>query len=193
MSPATTIDATDAPRLILAAADRLFYERGIAAVGMDDIRDSAGVSLRRLYGLYPSKRELVAAWLDDRHDRWMHWFTTAIERRSADGVDPLLATFDALVEWAESPGYRGCAFLNAIAETTEIDDAHRAIVAAHKRALIDHLAGLATQSSPLGPTWLAGAIGVLVDGAIVQSAVFGTTQPILDARSAATRLLEALQ
>ena len=41
----------------------------------------------------------------------------------------LVATFDALREWASSPDYRGCAFLNAIAETSEIDDAHRAIVA----------------------------------------------------------------
>lgn len=199
MSPAATIPAAQAPRIVLDVADRLFYERGIAAVGMDDVRNASGVSLRRLYGLYPSKRDLVAAWLDDRHVRWMQWFTAAVERLTADDTDPLVATFDALVEWAESPGYRGCAFLNAIAETTEIDESHRAIVAAHKRSLIDHLTSLATQRSNASapersaddrPTWLPNAIAVLIDGAIVQSAVFGSTQPIIDARHAASRLLE---
>jgi AcrR family transcriptional regulator len=193
MSPAATIAAADAPRAILEAADRLFYERGIAAVGMDDVRDAAGVSLRRLYGIYPSKRDLVAGWLDDRHVRWMQWFTDAIERRSAAGVEPLLATFDALAEWAESPGYRGCAFLNAIAETTEIDDTHRSIVAAHKRSLIDHITNLATRAHHDAPAWLAPALGVLLDGAIVQSAVFGTVQPITDARCAAAQLLESIR
>jgi AcrR family transcriptional regulator len=188
MSPAATIPADQAPRLVLDVADRLFYERGIAAVGMDDVRDESGVSLRRLYGLYPSKRDLVAAWLDDRHVRWMQWFTAAVERLTTDGTDPLVATFDALVEWAESPGYRGCAFLNAIAETTEIDASHRAIVAAHKRSLIDHLTTLAlnrhatSAMSPAlasdtsdHPAWLPKAIAVLIDGAFVQSAVFSST------------------
>lgn len=199
MSPAATIPAAQAPRIVLDVADQLFYERGIAAVGMDDVRDASGVSLRRLYSLYPSKRDLVAAWLDDRHVRWMQWFTAAVDRLAVDGTDPLVATFDALVEWAESPGYRGCAFLNAIAETTEIDQSHRAIVAAHKRSLIDHLTALATQRSCASasqrladdrPVWLANSIAVLIDGAIVQSAVFGSTQPIIDARHAASRLSE---
>jgi AcrR family transcriptional regulator len=190
VSPAATVSADDATIRILAAADDLFYARGIAAVGMDDVRDAAGVSLRRLYGLYPSKRDLVAAWLDDRHVRWMRWFRESVARRSADGTDPLVATFDALVEWASSPTYRGCAFLNAIAETTEIDDAHRAIVAQHKRDLIELLTALAADRYTHAPAWLPPAIGVLIDGAIVQSAVFSSTRPIVDARHAAAQLTE---
>ena len=189
MSPAAKhASPSDAAAAILAAADRLFYERGIAGVGMDEVRDAAGVSLRRLYSLYPSKRELVAAWLEDRHVRWMQWFTDAIARLSAGGVPPLLATFDAIEEWVHSPGYRGCAFLNAIAEPTEIDDTHRAIVAAHKRDLVAHLVTLAA-ADPSSPAWLADAIGVLIDGAIVQTAVFGSDAPIAAARAAAAQLV----
>ena len=189
MSPAAThATSADAAAAVLAAADRLFYERGIAGVGMADVRDASGVSLRRLYSLYPSKRDLVAAWLEDRHVRWMQWFTDAVARLSAGGVPPLLATFDAIAEWVRSPGYRGCAFLNAIAETTEIDDTHRAIVAAHKRDLVAHLVTLAA-ADPSSPPWLADAIGVLIDGAIVQTAVFGSDAPIAPARAAAAQLL----
>ncbi len=180
-------------RRILDAADSLFYARGIAAVGMADVRDAAGVSLRRLYVTYPSKRELVAAWLKDRHLRWMAWFTATVDAHVATGAAPLLATFDALDEWMLSPGYRGCAFLNAIAETTEIDDSHRAIVADHKRSLIDHLARLATLKNDRSAVWLPEAIAVLIDGAIVQSAVFGTNAPITTARRAAAQLLEITQ
>ncbi len=189
MSPAATISREVGERAILAAADDLFYARGIAGVGMADVRDAAGVSLRRLYTSYPSKRDLVAAWLDDRHVRWMQWFTTTVDRLSADGRDPLVATFDAIAEWVHSPGYRGCAFLNAIAEPTEIDDAHRAIVANHKHELVQHLVSLSAVAHPGAPDWLPSAIGVLIDGAIVQTAVFGNDSPIAPARAAAAQLV----
>jgi len=190
MSPAATMTMDTAQRVILDAADALFYERGIAGVGMSEIRDASGVSLRRLYSLYPSKRELVAAWLEDRHRRWMLWFTIAIDRHLAAGVHALLAPFDALSEWAVSPGYRGCAFLNSLAETTEIDDTHRAIIADHKRSLIDHLAVLMARDHPESAAWLPAALGVLIDGAIIQSTVFDTDEPIHAARRAASELLE---
>jgi AcrR family transcriptional regulator len=192
MSPAATLTVDEAERAILDASDRLFYERGLAGVGMTDVRDAAGVSLRRLYALHPSKRDLVAAWLDDRHVRWLAWFDGAVERHIAEGVDPLLAPFDALEEWAASPGYRGCAFLNAIAEPTEIDDGHRDAVARHKASLVGHLAALARRSGR-DRTWLPAALAVLVDGSIVQSAALRTTEPIAAARLAAAALLEGLR
>ncbi len=191
MNRAATITADEAQRAILDAADGLFYGRGIAGVSMSEIRDSAQVSMRRLYTLYPSKRDLVAGWLEDRHLRWMAWFTDTTDRHVRDGTDAVLATFDALTEWVSSPGYRGCAFLNSMAEADEIDDIHRAIIARHKRSLIEHVAALALAGRPDAPTWLPAAMGVLLDGAIVQSAVFGTTTPVSAARTAAAVLIGA--
>jgi AcrR family transcriptional regulator len=189
MSPAATMPSGIAERAILDAADRLFYARGLALVTMADVRDEADVSLRRLYSVYPSKRDLVAAWLDDRHVTWMRWLTESVDKRSARTGDPLAATFDVLKDWVKSPGYRGCAFLNSIAETSEIDDHHRQIVADHKRSLIDHLAQLAARDHPSAPSWVAAALGVLIDGALVQSAVFGSAAPIDAAKTAALELL----
>lgn len=178
----------EAVAALLAVADGLFYDRGIAGVGMSDVRDESGVSLRRLYHLYPSKRDLVAAWLNDRHIRWMAWFVAATDARIADGVDAVVAPFDAIEEWASSPGYRGCAFLNAIAETTEIDEGHRQIVADHKRSLIEYLRRIIDSSGHAAP-WLPDAVAVLVDGAIVQSAALRSHAPIAAARSAAVGAL----
>ncbi len=190
MSPAATMTVDDAQQRVLASADELFYGRGIAAVTMSDVRDRSGVSLRRLYSLYPSKKDLVAAWLSDRHDTWMSWFTASVARHASTGTDALLATFDAVEEWINSPVYRGCGFINSIAETSEIDDRHRTIIASHKRDLINHLAALATRDHPASPAWLPQAIAVILDGAFVQCAIFNSTEPLRAAKLAAQQLLE---
>ena len=192
MSPAAVFTIEDADRLVLDAADTLFYERGISGVGMAEVRDASGVSLRRIYGLYPSKQDLVAAWLTDRHERWMRWFTETVDRHITRRTDPVLAAFDALREWTRSPGYRGCAFINAIAEPMEITEQHRTIVADHNRSLVRHLATLATRRQSRTPSWFADALAVLIDGAIVQAAIFGNDGPITAARKAAARLLETM-
>jgi len=191
VSPAATIDDDTARAAVLRSADAVFYERGVAGVGMADIRDDSGVSLRRLYALYPSKRELVAAWLTARHTTWMEWFEGAIERLGAAGEEPILAAFDAVAEWASSPGYRGCAFVNTAAEATEIDDTHRRIIADHKENLLTYVTSLAEEGGYQEPARLGRMIGVLLDGAMVESAVLSSTEPIAAAREAASLLLEA--
>lgn len=192
MSPAATTTTDESNQAVLRAAGELFYARGIAGVAMADVRDASGVSMRRLYTLYPSKHDLVAGWLTDRHETWMTWFTTSVERHIAGGADPVMATFDAIADWVSAPGYRGCAFINSLAETNEIDDSHRSIIAAHKRELIEHLADLASRAHPGAPAWLPAALGVIVDGAIVQCTVFANTEPLESARSAVLHLLETI-
>jgi AcrR family transcriptional regulator len=181
----------DAQHRVLAAADELFYGEGIAAVTMADVRDRSGVSLRRLYSLYPTKKDLVAGWLSDRHDTWMRWFTSSVDRHIAKGTDPLLAVFDAVEEWINSPTYRGCGFINSIAETSEIDERHRAVIAAHKRDLINHIASLATRNRRKGPKWLPAALAVILDGVFVQCAIFSGTEPLKAARRAVVQLIES--
>ena len=192
MSPVATMSADDARRAVLRSADDLFYARGIGGVVMADIRDASGVSMRRLYAMYPSKSELVAGWLTDRHDRWMAWFTSTVERHVAAGTDSAMATFDAIAEWVTSPGYRGCAFINSMAETSEVDETHRTIIAAHKRDLIEHLAQLAARDHPQAPVWFPAALAVVLDGVIVQCTIFAGTEPLDAARSAVHQLLETI-
>lgn len=192
MSPAATMSTDDARRSVLRAADELFYANGISGVAMSDVRDASGVSMRRLYSMYPSKSELVAAWLNDRDDMWMTWFMTTIQRHVAAGADAAMATFDAIAEWVAAPGYRGCAFINSLAETNEMNDTHRTIIAVHKRDLVEHLAQLATRDHPHAPSWFPAALAVVLDGVIVQCTVFASTDPLDAARSAIHQLLETI-
>jgi AcrR family transcriptional regulator len=188
LSRAPALDDDAARDAILRTADLVFYEQGVGGAGMAEIRDASGVSLRRLYGLYPSKRDLVAAWLEARHVTWMAWFTGGVERRTDAGAGVVDAIFDTLAAWASTPGYRGCAFLNTAAEAGEIDEAHRRIIADHKLDLIATIARLLGHPAAAEPGTTAQAVGVLVDGAIVQSAVLGSLDPIEAARAAARRL-----
>ncbi len=159
---------------------------------MSDVRDRSATSMRRLYTLYPSKHDLVTGWLQDRHDRWMSWFAAAVDRHVAAGIDGLMATLDALEEWVTGPEYRGCAFINSIAEAAEITDEHRSVIAAHKRDLIEHLSALALHDHPNAPSWLAPSVGVVLDGTIVQCAIFGGTAPLAAARSALRQILDSM-
>jgi AcrR family transcriptional regulator len=189
VSPAAKLDEEAARAAVLGAADSEFYARGVGGTGMAEISDASGVSLRRLYGLYPPKHDLVAGWLEARHTSWMTWFRAAIEGRVGVGAAPVDAIFDTLADWASTPGYRGCAFLNTAAEVTEIDDRHLQIIADHKRGLVEYLAELMRRAGGSEPESLAMTLGVLVDGAIVQAAVFGSPDPIHAAKAASRRLV----
>jgi AcrR family transcriptional regulator len=63
------MDSSVARERALDAAEELFYGRGVQSVGMDDVRGASGVSLKRLYQLFPSKEQLVEAYLERRDAR----------------------------------------------------------------------------------------------------------------------------
>ncbi|MFT5201567.1 MAG: AcrR family transcriptional regulator [Candidatus Aldehydirespiratoraceae bacterium] len=179
MTPAATLTIDDAHTRVLSAADSLFYEHGIGAVRMTDIRDQSEVSLRRLYSMFPHKSDLVTAWLEYRHTAWLDMFASGIARRAESGEDPADAVFGSLRDWLVATHFRGCAFVNALAETAEVTDEHRHVIRHHKQALIDLLARFTNEPA---------ALAVLLDGAIVQAAVFASADPVTAARHAATPL-----
>jgi AcrR family transcriptional regulator len=107
---------------VLEAADRLYYGRGIQSVGMDELRRASGVSLKGLYGLFPSKAAIVLEVLDRRHALW----TDGVTERVAGATTPrdkLLAIYDFLADWFLDDTFRGCGFINAFAELGSISPA----------------------------------------------------------------------
>ena len=114
---------------VLAAAEALFYERGVQQVGMDEVRTAAGVSLKRLYQLFPSKDRLVLGWLAARDERWLA--SVGDHARKAGSA---LAIFDWLAEWFAEPDFRGCAFVNTFGELGGTSEAVADIARSHKEA-----------------------------------------------------------
>src|ERR1700744_5141593 len=120
MSTATDLGPARRPSArdrLLDAADELFYEEGIHIVGIDRVIEKAGVAKASLYSTFGSKDELVRAYLTRRYDQrrtriteWVNRYSTPRER--------LLGVFDALGESIAQPGYHGCGFANATAESS---------------------------------------------------------------------------
>src|SRR5688500_13154872 len=176
--------------LLLDAAESLFYRRGVQAVGVDDIRAEAGVSLKRLYQLFPSKDHLVVAFLERRDARWRGRLTDFVESRTRSGAAPperILAVFDWLGEWFAEPGFRGCAWINTSGELGGVSAAVAALARAHKSAFRRYLAGLVADAGLRSD--LTDELLLLAEGAMVTAGIFGTTEPAADARRAAKMLM----
>ena len=180
MSPATLTDS-EARQRVLRAADDLFYRRGVTGVTMAQVRDASAVSLRRLYVMYPNKSDLVAAWLESRHHSWLQMFTTSVADRLASGAARSDAIFEFLADWLVATDYRGCGFINSLAEVSATTSEHRDLIREHKAAVIEVLAEHSDQPE---------ALAVLVDGAIVQAAIFRSRHPVEAARQASISLLK---
>lgn len=176
------MDSAVAREQALDAAETLFYGRGIQSVGMDDIRGASGVSLKRLYQLFPAKEQLVVAYLERRDVRW--------RQRLADHVDGhqdpgrrVLAVFDWLGEWFREPDFRGCAWINSYGELGATSERVADRVRAHKRAFKDYLTGLANDAGL--PASLADQLYLLAEGAMVTAAIEQNAEPAARAGQAA--------
>ncbi|MEU3788607.1 TetR/AcrR family transcriptional regulator [Streptomyces fructofermentans] len=181
------MDSTVARDQALDAADRLFYGRGIQAVGMDDIRGASGLSLKRLYQLFPAKEHLVVAYLERRDVRWRRRLAEHVATHE-DPAGRVLAVFDWLGLWFLEPGFRGCAWINSFGELGATSEPVAAQVRAHKRAFREYLAGLVAEAGL--PPALADQVHLLAEGAMVTAAVEGGAEPAVRAGRAVRTLMK---
>ncbi len=168
------MDDETACTLVLDAADRLFYEHGIRAVGMDQVRDDSGVSLKRLYKMFPAKEQLAEAVLRRRDQS----FQRAIAEHVAARPDPrtaLLSVFDFLYGWFTEPDFRGCPFINVYGEMSTISEPVTSAVTDQKQAFEVFLADLADRAG--APRTLAEQLFILANGAMVAAAVLHSPEP----------------
>lgn len=164
----TSTTKSPARERILTTAHNLFYLYGIRATGIDRIIAESGVTKVTFYRHFPSKNDLVRAFLEYRHQRWLTWFTDAIERYGQD----VYAIEPALSEWFQKEEFRGCAFINTVVEMAHdlpdvVEIAHR-----HKNDMVTIISQLLPPSA--NREELSIAIAVAIDGAIVR-AQFDTT------------------
>lgn len=165
MISTTPIDDKPPRERILLTAHDLFYLNGIRATGIDKVIAESGVTKVTFYRHFPSKNDLIRAFLDYRHRRWMAWFTDALTRqggRPAGGLSPLVGTME---EWFTNPVYRGCAFINIVAELGDSVADVLTICRSHKQDMVNVIAELLPETE--SRQGLANAAAVAIDGAIV--------------------------
>jgi AcrR family transcriptional regulator len=166
---------------ILATADRLFYLQGIRAVGVDTIAAEVGISKRTLYNHFPSKDALIAAYLAGR--------SKAIPPSDKPPLEQILGSFDRLARNSGRAEFRGCPFVNAVAELADEDHEARSIARAFKESRRLWFRGLLEQLGATEADALATQLAILIDGAIAADLVRNDPAMARSAKAAAQVLL----
>ncbi|PGH47994.1 TetR family transcriptional regulator [Streptomyces sp. Ru87] len=179
---------TPGARRALVAAERLFYERGIHAVGVDLIAAEAGVTKKTLYDRFGSKEQIVVEYLAARDERWRAYLAERLDG-AGPPADRILAVFVASESWAAEHSSKGCSMVNAHAEIS--DPAHPAygIITGQKRWMLDLFTDLARGLPVPDPERLGRALMLLHEGALVAHGLHVFPAPIAEAREEARTLL----
>jgi AcrR family transcriptional regulator len=171
---------------ILATTDRLFYGQGIRAIGVDTIAAEIGISKRTLYNYFPSKDALIAAYLARR--------LQPFKPRKPSELPPgeqILADFDRLERVCGSDEFRGCPFVNAVAELGEKKHPANRIAVEFKEQRRLWFRDLLVRAGGADPEGLSTQLLLLVDGAVAGALVRGDPAMARAAREAARVLLAA--
>ncbi|MFD5278566.1 TetR/AcrR family transcriptional regulator [Pseudarthrobacter sp. NPDC058362] len=188
--PAARTPAGHARERILDTAFRLFYAQGLRAAGIDTIIAESGVAKATFYKYFPAKDDLIIAYLDKVDTVWTGQLKAAAEAAGPDPADQLVGLFDALGAACRRDGYRGCAFINAAAESAAETRVHQRTVA-HKQQVLDWLETLAAQAGADDPARLARSISLLLDGGLASGALDADPAAADAARSAAAAVVAA--
>jgi len=163
--------APDARRRILDSAYELFSHRGIRAVGVDELIDHARVAKATFYRHFPSKDDLVLAFLEQREQLWTKdWVETEARARGGAPEEQLLAIFDLFDEWFHRDDYEGCSFVNVLLEFGG-GNGHRLgqASAAHLENIRAVVRTLAEEAGLRDPASFALSWHILMKGSIVQA------------------------
>jgi len=185
------IAVTPKEKLFQTAA-RLFYQHGYRAVGVDTIAAQSGIGKMTLYRHYPSKDDLIVAYLQDSNEKFWKYF----EQNTQDAPSPrqkILAFFSALQNYAVSPECYGCPFINVAVEFPEAGYAGHQVALEHKQAVRARFRQLAIEAGASQPDALANALFLLMDGAYMAARMFGASpdNPAANVSEAARQLVDA--
>lgn len=175
---------------IIDTAMRLFYSQGIKATGVDTLIAQSGIAKMTFYKHFPSKHALVMEFLKRRDAEWLGWFHRRLEAGGKTGKDRLLAVFDVLGEWFSDPDFRGCAFINTVAETRDAKTEEHHCALAHKKSLALDLERIAREAGMADAKRISQELLLLIEGAIVSAQMQGSPQPARTAKAIAQRILE---
>ena len=179
----------DARERILDTAYELFSRRGIRDVGIDEVIERAGVAKATLYRHFPSKDELVIAFLERREERWtLAWVEAEARRRGATPEDQLLAIFELFDEWFHRDDFEACSFVNVLLEMGPVHPVGQASVR-HLASIRSVVGRLAEEAALRDPESFARSWHILMKGSIV-SAAEGDAEAAQRARSMAILLIE---
>jgi AcrR family transcriptional regulator len=179
----------EARERILDGSYELFSHRGIQAVGVDEVIEKAGVAKATLYRHFPSKDDLVLAFLERREQLWTHDLVEAgAKRRGSTPEEQLLAIFDVFDEWFRREDFEACSFISVLLEMGPEHPAGRASMR-HLENIRSIVRDLAEEAGLRDPASFARSWHILMKGSIV-SAAEGDLEAAHRAQSMARQLID---
>lgn len=154
---------------LLEAAERLFYAEGIHAIGVDRLVREAGVTRTTFYRHFPSKDDLVEAYLRATDER----LREAVAKAAASGSeeDAVAAVFELVGTVVTGPEFRGCWFVNAAAEYPDAEDQVRVAIDDHRRWFFETVRDLSRQAGHPDPEYAGSFLVLLHDGALAAASL----------------------
>ena len=170
-STRTDARPSEARLRLLTTASQIFYAEGIHAVGVDRIVAEATVTRATFYRHFPGKEDLVLAYLQGADQAIRGQVATAVDA-DLPATDAVRAVAASIADGIRSRGFRGCAFLNAVAEYPDPDHpVHRAVLA-HRQWFLDTITTLLARVQEDSAASAAQHFVMLRDGAMAAGCLF---------------------
>ncbi|MBN9390393.1 MAG: TetR/AcrR family transcriptional regulator [Chloroflexi bacterium] len=176
---------------IMETASRLFYEQGFRAVGIDTIIAQSGVAKMSLYRHFPSKDDLIVAYLEQSNAQFWEWFESVVSQYPGAPRRQLAAIFEGVVQQVGSPVCFGCTFQGTAAEFPDVTHKGHAVALAHKKAVRERFYRMALAGQARQPEVLADGLLLLMDGAYVEKRMYGDQNPARSVALVAEAVLTA--
>lgn len=177
---------------LFQTAAHLFYQHGYRSIGVDTIAAESGIGKMTLYRHYPSKDDLIVAYLQDSNRIFWDQFEQ-ITRNAPTAREKILAFFTALQSYVLSPACYGCPFINVAAEYPEVGYAGHQAAVEHKQSVLVRFQQLTEEAGARDPAALANALFLLMDGAYVAARMFGPSplSPVTSLAETVRQVIEA--
>jgi AcrR family transcriptional regulator len=167
-------EATTPKEKLFQTAARLFFQHGYRTIGVDTIAAVSGVGKMTLYRHFPSKDDLIVAYLRESDRDFWDYFEQSTQS-APTAREKLVAFFQSLQDYATSPACYGCPFINIVSEFPEPDYPGHQIALEHKQTVRKRFADLSQEAGANLPHALANALLMLMDGAYIAARMYGSS------------------
>jgi AcrR family transcriptional regulator len=188
--PNETVVPRSARERLLAAASELFYAEGVHTVGVDRIIERAGVAKATLYAIFGNKDGLVRAYLSARHDQTRERMSRELAARFDNPRERLLGVFEIQGLSFSEPGFRGCAFVGANAESSP-GSAVDEVTQDYRNWVHSLFRDLAEEAGASDPDALAQQLVLLYDGAGISAWMDHDPGVVRASRAMASAMIDA--
>jgi AcrR family transcriptional regulator len=177
---------------IMETASRLFFDQGYNLTGINQIIEESNIAKSSLYAHFPSKSDLLLAYLKELDVRWFAGLEAFLEGITDPG-ERLLGIFDYRVDRQIKSNFGGCAWTKISAEVPKEDLPVFEKVADFKGRLKKYMQDLVKKMDRpsrklLSDEQLAENIFLLLEGAQVMACVSKTPEALIHARDIIKKL-----